>query len=255
MSIKSIGENLPRIVKVKNRDARTILVSIIHEGVLLMPLGPNHTRKLNDFSVIILAGGKSQRMGSDKAFLTYQGKPFVQLIGEEMIEISNDVVVVIGKKSEDAFKTFLDQSIRILRDDYEFGNPIGGLLTGFSHAKHRYGAVIACDSPLVKGKVIEFLRVSVRKHSAAIPIWENDAIEPLCAVYDLEEARTAIAKELRLGRMGPKNMVAQLERVNYVSVLKIREIDPLLESLANINSMEDYIRLQNGITHPIAKSR
>jgi molybdopterin-guanine dinucleotide biosynthesis protein A len=97
--------------------------------------------------------------------------------------------------------------------------------------------------------------VSLLRNSAAIPIWENNDAEPLCAVYELEQAQQAVAKELRLGKLGPKNLVAQLAAVNYVPVSKIREYDPLLESLVNINSREDYSRLQTGIMDPMAKSR
>ncbi|MDA4111589.1 MAG: molybdenum cofactor guanylyltransferase [Thaumarchaeota archaeon] len=218
-----------------------------------MPVGSNSIRSQGGLSLIVLAGGKSQRMGSDKAFLIYRGKSFVQLIVEEMMKISNDTIVVIGQKGEDNFRDVLDRSVRILKDELELGNPIGGMITGFSHAKYRYAAVLACDSPLVKHAVIKYLCDSAQEHSASVPIWENNDTEPLCAVYDLEQALIAVTKVLRLGKMGPKNLLAQLADVNYVPVSRIREYDPLLESLVNINSREDYIRLLSGITNPIAK--
>ena len=179
-------------------------------------------------------------MSSDKAFLIYRGKTFVQLIVEEMMKISNDVIVIIGQKSEDDFRVVLDCSVRILKDELELENPIGGMVTGFSHAKYRYAAALACDSPLVKYAVIKYLFESAQEHSASGPTWENNDTEPLCAVYELEQAQQAVAKVLRLGKFGPRNLVAQLADVNFVPVSRIREYDPLLESLININSREDY---------------
>jgi molybdopterin-guanine dinucleotide biosynthesis protein A len=223
--------------------------------VSLVPPGSDSIRSQCSLSIIILAGGNSQRMGSDKAFLIYRGKSFVQLMAEEMMKISNDVIVVIGKKGVDNFRAVLDSSVTILKDELELGNPIGGMVTGFSHAKYRYAAALGCDSPLVKHGVIKYLCDSAQKHSASVPIWENNDTEPLCAVYELEQALQAVANVLRLGKMGPKNLVAQLADVNYVPVSKIRKYDPMLESLVNINSREDYIRLLSGITDPLANSR
>jgi molybdenum cofactor guanylyltransferase len=102
-------------------------------------------------------------MGTDKAFLIYRGKSFVQLIVEEMMKISNDIIVVIGQKGGDNFRSVLDQNVRILKDELELGNPIGGMLTGFTHAKYRYAAALACDSPLVKHAVINYLCVSAQE--------------------------------------------------------------------------------------------
>ncbi|MCL5066837.1 MAG: NTP transferase domain-containing protein, partial [Thaumarchaeota archaeon] len=101
---------------------------------------PTRPRSL---SVAVLAGGKSLRMGTDKAFLTYQSKPFVKIITEEMQQITDDLIVVIGSKKKSDFAAVLDPKVRILEDKQELGNPIGGMLTGFETAIHDHIAMLA----------------------------------------------------------------------------------------------------------------
>ena len=194
-------------------------------------------------------------MGTDKAFLTYQSKPFVKIITEEMQQITDDLIVVIGSKKKSDFAAVLDPKVRILEDKQELGNPIGGMLTGFETAIHDYIAVLACDSPLVRNQVVKLLFKAARNYDAAVPIWEDRNTEPLCAVYNKELARRAAMDALRMGKIGPKNLLAQLVNVNYVDVSKIRKFDPTLASLINVNSKEDYARLLGGNKKAIPKSR
>ncbi len=193
------------------------------------------------FSVVILAGGESRRMGKDKAFLLYKGKRFVEIITESALRVSDDVMVVIGSKQESDFDWLATkQGVLLLSDKYHLKNPIGGILTAVEQAKHPYTAILPCDSPLVTPSVISFLFTRAQSHSGAVPEWENGNTEPLCAVYSSAEIKEAITKALAQNKLGPKHAISFLKDVQYVPVEELRKYDNSLNSLLNVNTMEDY---------------
>jgi len=195
-------------------------------------------------SAIILAGGKSTRMGSDKAFLKFEGVPFIVAITEELSKISDDVIVVIGKKRISRFKRILDPDVRIIKDHYNLGSPASGILTALYLVKHPLAAVLGCDNPLVKADVIDYLRRCCAHHQASVPIWPSGQIEPLCSVYSVRDTRKAIHGAIaEYGKIGPRHIIGEMANVNYVKVSKLRHYDKNMESLVNVNSRRDYSRL------------
>lgn len=203
--------------------------------------GESHQR---DLSVVILAGGRSERMGYDKAFLTHKGRQFISIISEKMLEVSSDVIVAIGAKEPRTFESVLEKSVRILNDNQYLMNPMGGILSALARTRNEYTAIVACDSPLVKPEVIRFLFEEARSRDAAVPLWEDSyRIEPLCAVYNAKEAVRAGKAALEDGKIGPKHMVSYLREVNYLTMSKLRKYDPQLVSFLNINTQDDYLGL------------
>lgn len=158
--------------------------------------------------------------------------------------------MVIGTKSRNRFESVLnDGRVKIINDEYHFANPLGGMLSGFDQIDQDYAAVIPRDSPLIRGDVIEFLSKEALHHSIAVPIWDEQdrmTMEPLCAVYNLKEARRAALDALGEPKSGPKHMVLHLRDVRYVHVLELRPLDQELDSLLNINTPEDYLALISG---------
>ena len=207
-------------------------------------------------SAILLAGGKSSRMGRDKAFLEYDPASFVYRIANELLKISDDLMVVIGKKDKTLFEHALeglsgggpevefDHRLRILNDQYDLQNPLGGMLTGFVNARNRYTAIVGCDMPLVKSRVLEYLYSHIFGYDCCIPInEENNNVEPLCSVYNVKRSIEASFLAIEDGNVGPKRFVSYLSRVNYVPISKIRAIDPDLDSIVNINYPREYEEL------------
>ena len=103
------------------------------------------------FSVGILAGGRSARMGVDKAFLLYKGKRFISIMANEVLKVSDDVMVVIGTKEVRNFERRVPRGVKIIRDRYDLSAPLGGVLSALGVAKSSYAALIPCDLPLLKG--------------------------------------------------------------------------------------------------------
>lgn len=198
-------------------------------------------------SAVILAGGLSRRMGSEKAFLLHEGQSFISSVASEMSKASDDVIVMIGRKRKEDFEPAVPEGVRILRDDDYLGNPVGGIRSAFEHVKHADAAVVACDSPLVKAEVIRYLAEELQNHSATVPLWEEEdktTMEPLCAVYAVAETKTAIQQTIKEGNLTPKRVVFHLKDVLYIDVSRLRLVDPRLDSLVNVNTRSEYAALE-----------
>jgi len=209
-------------------------------------------------SAILLAGGKSSRMGRDKAFLELGHNHFVSRIASELLRVSDDLMVVVGRKAKEQFYRTFDflrfdghdpSQVRILNDQYSFENPLAGILTGFENARHSIAAVVACDMPLMNGNVIKALRRNFDGFDCVVPIWDDYSIEPLCGVYGVERSMQAAKLAILDSKVGPKHMVSYIPKVNYVPVCSLRQLDPNLESLLNINYPRDYDELMNSLSH------
>jgi molybdenum cofactor guanylyltransferase len=191
-------------------------------------------------SIAVLAGGDSTRMqGEDKAFIKWKDMPFIRKISNQMLQVSDDVLVVIGNKDEKRFTENLPRDVVVSKDRYNFGTPVSGMLSACELAKHPYIAIVGCDMPLIRASVIRYLNECALGHSAAVPKWENGETEPLCSVYKVEEFKRAALQAERQSAMGCKEVIEYLQDVNFVPVFNLRKIDPKLESLRNINSRED----------------
>ncbi|MDG6925764.1 MAG: molybdenum cofactor guanylyltransferase [Nitrososphaerota archaeon] len=197
------------------------------------------------FPVIILAGGLSTRMGTDKSLLLLGQNSFLGSIISEMLVLSREIVVTVGRKETQAYAAFRENDkVSIIRDEEYIESPLGGMLTGFKHVHEDYAAVLACDSPLVKGSIVSHLFASAAGRDAAVPIWDiadKMTTEPLCAVYKVESARRAILQILEEnGKKACREMVLRLPSVRFVSASDLRTFDRELDSLRNINTKKDY---------------
>jgi molybdopterin-guanine dinucleotide biosynthesis protein A len=199
-------------------------------------------------SAVVLAGGQSKRMGSDKAFLKLGGRAFVSIIARELMKLSDDVIVVAGKKKLQKFEEILDREVKVVGDEPDLGGPVSGIWTGLNRVKYSTTAIVACDLPLLKSEVIEFLWHRSLGHSAAVPIWPDGGLEPLCGAYKVRETKAALKLATsKYGRIGPRHIINELKDVIYVEVSNLKPYDRLLGSLFNVNSQEEYLALLNRI--------
>lgn len=195
-------------------------------------------------SAAILAGGDSTRMRRDKAFLKYGNRSFLELVFNEVSKVAPVVLVVVGPKETPRFRRLLGGGARIVQDRYRLDNPMGGMLTACTELKGGYVVFLACDLPLVRSEVVSRLFELAIGHSAAIPRWKNGDIEPLCAVYNVEETRQAGLEALDAGVIGCRNLVSFLGDVLYVSTEDLRDVDPDLRSFTNVNSKKELAALR-----------
>ena len=118
-------------------------------------------------SILILAGGRGQRMGGrDKGLVAWQGEPLVAHVQRVVRPLSDDLVISCNRNQE-AYRMYADQLVSDAEAD--FPGPLAGVIAGLKVARHEWMVVLACDAPLVDRDLIEALsRLAVASDSAAM---------------------------------------------------------------------------------------
>lgn len=131
-----------------------------------------------DATAIILAGGKSSRMGRDKSLLTADNIPLIKKIASQLDGYFKEII--IGANDIEKYR-FLH--LRVVPDLEEGKGPLMGIYSTLKSSKHEINFVVACDIPdLDMNYVIELIG-QAKDHEIVIPIWSDGRFEPLFAVY------------------------------------------------------------------------
>jgi len=118
-------------------------------------------------SILVLAGGRGQRMGGrDKGLVDWQGEPLIAHVHRVVRPLSDDLVISCNR-NQAAYRPYAD---RLVGDaEADFPGPLAGVIAGLRVARHGWVVVLACDAPLVDRELIEgLLRLAVTGNSAAM---------------------------------------------------------------------------------------
>ncbi|MHB2051182.1 molybdenum cofactor guanylyltransferase MobA [Pseudomonas sp. VEM90] len=118
-------------------------------------------------SILILAGGRGQRMGGrDKGLVDWQGEPLIAHVHRVVQPLSDDLVISCNR-NQAAYRAYAD---RLVGDaEADFPGPLAGVIAGLKVARHGWVVLLACDAPLVDRELIEdLLRLAVTGNSAAM---------------------------------------------------------------------------------------
>jgi molybdopterin-guanine dinucleotide biosynthesis protein A len=128
-------------------------------------------------SVFILAGGKSTRMGSDKAFLELAGKPLIAHSLQLARTVSSDVKVV---GDPDKFAAFGP----VVSDLYLNCGPLGGIHAALAASSTDWNLILGVDLPFIKAEFLKYLVSEAQSSGAVVTVPSTSHyFEPLCAVY------------------------------------------------------------------------
>ncbi len=179
-------------------------------------------------TAVILAGGESRRMGTDKSLLPVDGRPMIEHIAHQLLRHFDQVLISAG--SEDAY-AFLDMPV--VADPEPGRGPLMGIATALSRASHDLVFVAACDVPDID---MPFVRRMLREaeagdYDAVVPRRPNGHIEPLHALYHRRMA-PAIRDILETGECKVRGLFEHC-RVKYVDI-------PSWVAMTNLNTREEY---------------
>jgi len=194
----------------------------------------------NPVGILILAGGRSKRIKENKALIRLGGKPLLLHVIERVIDLTNEIIVAVGKNDElSVYTRILPPTVTVVKDVEEDKGPLAGIFAGMKSMHSKYALVLPCDSPFIKKEVLMYLIHKAQKVDAAIPQWPNGNIEPLHAIYKIRSAVTATKTALEKSELFIRDMIKRLGKVIYISTEEIRKLDPELITFFNINSPED----------------
>jgi molybdopterin-guanine dinucleotide biosynthesis protein A len=185
---------------------------------------------------VVLCGGESRRMGRPKATLPFGDETMLQRVVRILSEVVDPIVVVAA--AEQSLPPLPDR-VRIVRDEQPALGPLEGLRVGLSALAEEADAAYAtsCDVPLLVPAVVLRMLQELGDHQVAVPV-EGEFHHPLAAVY---RPQTAAVIE-RLLAAGQRRPIALYEEVPTarVPVDSLRDVDPELHTLRNLNRPEDY---------------
>ena len=185
---------------------------------------------------IVLAGGKSSRMGSPKGLLDLNGRPFISHITAAMQPLVHELFIVSDDATYDHF-----EGIRV-PDIYTNAGPVGGIYAGLMRSPSFYNLILSCDVPLINSTVLNILINNIEEGYDVIQLESEGQTLPLVAIY----TQDCVAHF--------KNLLAAGERRLRTAVTGLRvktiPLDASLTSFVqNINTQTEYNSIKNELKY------
>lgn len=194
--------------------------------------------KMN-LGLVILAGGRSKRMGADKAFLKIGKRPLVENIAEKL-KFLFDEITVIANKDISRYKKI---GLCAMRDMIPGKGPLSGIHAGLKNTKAYYIFVTACDMPFVNIKLVKHLFGKLREKDEVVVCKVRGRYEPLFAIYG-KGCIGAIEEQLASDDTKVTGFFSKV-KVRTISQKEVKKIDPKLSAFKNINTPSDYKKMTN----------
>ncbi|MBT3285671.1 molybdenum cofactor guanylyltransferase [Candidatus Bathyarchaeota archaeon] len=190
---------------------------------------------------IILAGGESKRIGTDKGLIDLNGKPLIRYVVESLRPIVDEIIVVVGSKERiQHYRNAVEDDVMVVPDLYDDGSPMIGLITGLTHAKGDYAVVAACDMPFINSELVDILFLLSFELNGTLLIKPDGWIEPLPAVYNVEVGKRRAVQLRNDGDLRLRKVLETLPSVARILVERLKIIDPELRSFFDLDTMERY---------------
>ena len=190
----------------------------------------------DELTGVILAGGKSRRMGYNKALLRVGGKTIIERVLEALKEITDSLLIITNSPEEYDFL-----NIPMKGDILPGKGAFGGVYTALSLSDAFYSLVVACDMPFLNSGFLRYMTQFKEGYDIVIPK-PGQWYEPLCAIY----AKTCIPQIENLLGAGCLKIIElfPMVRTRYVGEEEIKLYNSSEMLFFNVNTQEDYLRAQ-----------
>ena len=178
----------------------------------------------------IMAGGKSKRMGQDKAWIELDGEPIIRRVANVLALVADEVIVVANDPRYAAL------GLRVVPDKFPDGGALGGIATGVSAASHDRVLVAACDMPFLSAEVWRVLLDHRYEADVVIPRIGGE-YETLHALYT-KACLAPMERALGAGKLRVISFFDEV-RVQAIDERELRVADPTLRSFTNVNTPEE----------------
>ena len=188
-------------------------------------------------SAIVVAGGKSRRLGIDKRQIKLtSGQSLLAECVTHLTRLSDDVIVVIGRG--EAAPSIAPA--RIGWDTVADAGPLAGLAAGLAMAVHEYAVVVAADMPFLDSRLLNWLIAQPRGYDLLIPRHRDGRCEPLLAIYR-RTCLPAIESRLRSGHL------KLLDLEHHVHTCYADGVDAIAgpDAFFNLNTQEDLEQIRD----------
>ena len=177
-------------------------------------------------SAIIIAGGKSSRMKSDKKYLKINETILLDKVVSQMEELFSDVIISTSPNSG-----VNSGKIKVVIDEFVDRGPLSGILSGLRGSKNDNNFIIAVDIPEISPELISEMYTYSEDYEIVVPESGKNKIEPLFGFYN-KSIIPVIRKNLLMG----ENKILKIFDETETKIIRMRNRNWLF----NINTEEDY---------------
>ncbi|MEJ5261293.1 MAG: molybdenum cofactor guanylyltransferase [Ignavibacterium sp.] len=190
-----------------------------------------------DITGVILAGGKSSRMGTNKSLLKFGNQTIIERIAELMKSIFKDVIIITNTPDEYKFL-----NLPLYEDIYKWKGPLAGIHSALTHSTTEKIFVLSCDVPLMTKEMIQYL-VEYKSKKLVVFCEAAGYHQPLVGVYSKEILRE-IEKFLTANELNDKSFHQFLKNVDAEIIHPEKLPFYKDEIFFNVNRPEDYNQIQ-----------
>lgn len=181
---------------------------------------------------IILAGGRSSRMGRNKALLPLMGQIMVERIRQAMLPVVKEVILVSNEP-----ECYPDWQGPLVSDIIPRRGPLSGIHAGLSVSDCHHNLVVACDMPFVSTEYLQKLRDEAGNFDVVVP-QHGDYLQPLFAVYSrncIQPIENCLYQDIR-------KIIAfyPLVRVKFLPVYRLGDPSEMEQVFFNVNTPADW---------------
>jgi molybdopterin-guanine dinucleotide biosynthesis protein A len=182
---------------------------------------------------IVLAGGRSLRLGRNKILETLGGKTLIERVVERLTTISDQVIIatVPGQHLPQ-----FHRQVETVFDTYPGKGPLGGLYSGLQAARSFHSLVVAADMPFLNQSLLSYMMEVAADFDIVAPRL-GERVEPLHAIYS-KHCLEAIEAQLQRERLNIVGLFSQV-KVRYLEGAELDRFDPERLSFFNINTKAD----------------
>ncbi len=184
---------------------------------------------------IVLAGGRSRRLGMDKTTMRWPPqtgtRTLLEVTASTLAQVCDEVLLVNYRGAHPL-------PYRVVPDRFAEGGSLGGLYSGLVAASHDYALAVATDMPFLSLDLLRWMLAQPRDFDVLVPV--RDEPEPLHALYS-KACLEPMRRRLEAGRLKITGFFEDV-RVRYVDEATLRQLDPEGLSFFNINTPDDLRR-------------
>jgi len=186
---------------------------------------------------IILAGGKSSRLGRSKPLQIIAGKSLIQWVIDRLATFSTEIIIATAQGEAIPYSSHA--KVKTIGDIYPGKGPLGGIYSGLVASSGPQAIVVGCDTPFLSVPLLQYMTQTSAGLDVVVPRMK-DKLEPLCAVY----SKNCVAPIEELLKQDELQILElfRMVKVGYIEERDIDNLDPEHLSFFNINSQADLER-------------
>lgn len=195
-------------------------------------------------TAIVIAGGKSTRMGFDKAFMKIGNNSCIELIIQKLKRHFNEIIIVSDKPNK-----YKITNVKSTHDEIKNAGPLGGLHAGLKISSSFYNYLIACDMPVISDELIIHIKNLLLLKPDIIACKNKGFIEPFHAVYS-KNLTTKIEQEIKTGKYSLFNLMSKskTEIISYDTIMKVCKNTYVFTNLNTRQELDRYRSKEVGYT-------